>query len=102
MAEVTLFVGGRSHVVACRDGEEAELEALGRRLDAHADVAQRVAGGQGGERTLLFIALMLADELAEAERAPGGNGGASATTLNRIAERLETLAETLEKSLAKA
>ena len=72
MAEVRLTIGGRSHVVACRDGGEADLEALGRRLDAHSAIAARAAGGQGGERTMLYIALMLADELAEAQASPGG------------------------------
>jgi len=103
MAEVRLSIGGRAHVVACRDGGEAALEALGRRLDAHAGVAARAAGGQGGERTMLYIALMLADELTEAEAAQvGGGGGPSSATLDRIAERLERLADTLENPVATA
>lgn len=96
MAEVTLSIGGRPHIVACRDGEESQLEALGRRLDGHATTAARAAGAVGGERTMLFIALMLADELAEAERAPA-DGGASSAGLERIASRLETLADMLER-----
>lgn len=96
MAEVTLRIGGRAHIVSCRDGEEPQLIALGRRLDAHADAAARVSGAAGSERTMLFIALMLADQLAEAERAPAG-GGASPATLERLAGRLEQLADTLER-----
>jgi cell division protein ZapA len=96
MPEVTLRIGGRAHVVACREGEEAALAALGRRLDAHAAAAARAAGVGGGERTMLFIALMLADELGEAERAPGG--GVSAALLDRVADSLERVADTLEKS----
>ncbi len=95
MAEVKLSIGGRTHVVACRDGGEASLEALGRKLDAHAGVAARAAGGQGGERTMLYIALMLADELVEAQSAPGT--GPSSATLDRIADRLESIADGLEK-----
>ena len=98
MAEVRLSIGGRTHVVACRDGGEAALEALGRRLDAHSGVASRAAGGQGGERAMLFIALMLADELVEAEAAQGGTVGPSSATLDRIADRLERLADTLENA----
>lgn len=100
MAEVRLMIGGRSHVVACRDGGEAALEALGRKLDAHAATAARAAGGQGGERTMLFIALMLADELVEAQSAPGT--GPSSATLDRIADRLEAIADGLEKDAARA
>jgi cell division protein ZapA len=90
MPEVTLRIGGRAHVVACREGEEAALAALGRRLDAHAAAAARAAGVGGGERTMLFIALMLADELGEA--------GVSAALLDRVADSLERVADTLEKS----
>lgn len=124
MAEVRLSIGGRAHVVACRDGGEAALEALGRRLDEHAAVAARAAGGQGGERTMLYIALMLADELAEAEQAaraapvpapapapapapppvpaPVPAPGVSPDVLDRIAERLEHVADTLEQAAANA
>ena len=108
MAEVRLSIGGRTHVVACRDGGERALEALGRRLDAHAATAARAAGGQGGERAMLYIALMLADELAEAEAAPPPPPAApsvdsvEAATLERIADRLEAIADGLEKSVANA
>lgn len=101
MAEVLLRVAGRVHLVACRDGEEHELEALGARLEKHADIASRAAGAQGGERTMLFIALMLADELSEAEQRPSGNGAPPAA-LERIAERLESIAELLEKPASDA
>ena len=100
MAEVKLSIGGRTHVVACRDGGEAALEMLGRKLDAHAPTAARAAGGQGGERTMLYIALMLADELVEAESAPGT--GPSSATLDRIADRLESIADGLEKDTVRA
>ncbi|UIJ43938.1 cell division protein ZapA [Sphingomonas cannabina] len=96
MAEVQLIIGGRSHTVACRDGEEAELEALGRRLDRHADAAARAAGSAGGERMMLFIALMLADELAETERTRGDGDGNVAAVLQHIARRLESVATALE------
>ena len=100
MAEVALQIGGRTHVVACRAGEEAQMQALGRRLDAHSASAQRAAGAAGGERTMLFIALMLADQLAETERTPGG--GTSGATLDRLAETLEALADSLEKDAPSA
>lgn len=110
MAEVRLSVGGRTHIVACRDGGEQALEALGRRLDTHAATAARAAGGQGGERAMLYIALMLADELAEAEAAPPPEpapveavpNDISTEMMERVADRLEHLADGLEKSLANA
>ena len=100
MAEVALHIGGRPYIVACRDGEEAQLLALGRRLDAHSASAQRAAGAAGGERTMLFIALMLADQLVETER--GSGGGVSDAALDRVADKLEALADSLEKDVPSA
>jgi cell division protein ZapA len=97
MAAVTLRIGGRAHVVACRDGGEAQLDALGQRLDALAPAATRAAGAAGGERVMLLIALMLADALTETERNAAAPPVRDAT-LDTIAERLEALANTLEKT----
>jgi cell division protein ZapA len=110
MASVTLTIGGRNHVVNCRDGGEDELKALGRRLDSFAAPAQR-ASGSTGERMLLFIALMLADELVAAEGASAAKAPSpqlpldpsppmNAEALGRIAERLESIARALEGSTA--
>ncbi len=96
MGEVTLSIAGRAHRVACRDGDEAHLEMLGRRLDAHSEAAARASGGQGAERIMLYIALMLADQMVEAERSPAG--GVSPVLLDRIADRLEAVAQALEES----
>ena len=44
MANVTIDLGGRPHTVACRDGEEARLQQLGRMMAAHWPTALRAAG----------------------------------------------------------
>lgn len=94
MADVTLTIGGRAHVVACRAGEEAHLEALGAILSRHFPVAQQASGAAGGERTFLFLALILADALDEADRRPSTERDTAA--LARIADRLESVAAALE------
>lgn len=100
MTEVTLTIGGRRHVLACRPEQEEQFARLGRLLDERWAAANRAAGGIGGERAMLFVALMLADALDEAERrpppeplpAPGND-----ELLERLADRLEALAASLEK-----
>ncbi len=99
MAQVVLTVAGRSHQVACRDGEEAAVRALGGILERHAAVATRASGGSA-ERTLLYLALMLAEQVAEHERNPAA--GLPPALLDRLADRLEALATTLEDLPANA
>jgi cell division protein ZapA len=100
MAEVTLTLAGRAYTVACRDGEEAHLKHLEGLIARHADTANRASGGLSGERTMLFLALILADQLDEAERNP--SSGVSPVLLDNIADRLEAVAATLEEDVANA
>lgn len=101
MAEVSLKIGGRNHIVACREGEEPRLRTLGARLDAQWADAARASGGMSNERTMLFVALMLADSLDEAERRPQ-SGFTESQALTGVAEWLEELADALEKRGANA
>lgn len=100
MANVTLPIGGRPHTVACRDGEEARLQGLGALLAERWPAALRAAGGVPGERAMLFVALMLADELDEVRQRPPEGAAVSEPALARIADRLEALADALERDPA--
>lgn len=108
MSNLTLGIGGRPFTVSCADGEEAHVEMLGRMIDER---ARKVGRGQSETRTLLFAALMLADELHEAHRnapaapepavapvedAPEAND-LSVARVVALAERLEKLALALEQ-----
>ena len=93
MGQVTLSIAGRSHIVACRDGEELHLQRLGAILSRHAETAVRAAGGSY-ERTLVFLSLIMADLVDEAERNP--STGVSTVLLENLADRLEAVAATLE------
>lgn len=94
MGQITLNIAGRSHQVGCRDGEEPKLRALGAMLERHAPAVQHAAAGSS-ERTLLYIALILADQLAEREAGP--QPGLTSAVLEQIAERLEAVASALEE-----
>lgn len=96
MATVTLEIGENRWPVACRDGEEARLQQLGSMIADRWGDAQRASGNTGTLQALLLAALMLADDLADARasaRAPG-----ETDALVAMAERLEELATSLEKS----
>ncbi len=102
MAQVTVSIGGRPMTLACRDGEETRVQALGRMLDQRWPAAQRAAGGVNTERAMFFLALMLADDLDEAENRPLADGAVSETAVARIADRLERLADALEQTTPSA
>lgn len=64
MSEVTLTIGRRSYTVACADGQEAHVRAMG------AEVAERLRRlgtnqSTNDAKNVLFAALILADELFE-------------------------------------
>ena len=61
-------------------------------------MADRAAGGLSAERAMLFVALMLADDLDEAAHRPPEGAAVSEIALTRIADRLEGLAQALEQS----
>ncbi len=102
MADITLQVAGRSYTVSAREEDTPHLRALEAKIASHADSALRAAGGQAGERTLLYLALILADALDEAEKAPPPAPAPALPDelLVRIAEQLETVASALEESAA--
>ena len=100
MANVTLPIGGRPHTIACRDGEEARLQKLGAMIEERWPAALRAAAGVPGERAMLFVALMLADDLDETRQRPPEGAAVSEPALQRIADRLEALANALERDPA--
>lgn len=95
MADVTINVGGRDYAIPCRDGEEGHFRRLESLLVRHAATAQKASGGLSHDRTLVYLALILADLLDESERNPAA-GGVSPALLDTIAERLEAVAAALE------
>lgn len=67
MAEVEVFIGGRSFKVACADGEEQYLTTAAGMLDEEAQTLVSQIGRLPVERMLLMAGLMLADRTAAFE-----------------------------------
>jgi len=107
MATVTLQIGGREYQLGCRDGGEAQLIAMGALVDDKIAEVTRSVGDLTESRALLMGALLLADELAElrnrADEAtvqsalPLDTDPALALAIERLAQRMESLATSLEE-----
>ena len=104
MAEVNLTIAGRSYQVGCRAGEEDNLVAAARMVDAKSREALSGLGTLSESRQLLFASLLLADQLLEK---PGDAAAISldpdlAPRIEALAERIESLALSLEENLVSA
>ena len=100
MAEVELTIAGRPYKVACRNGEEETLRQAGALVDAKSREALAGLGTLSESRQLLFAALLLADQIIDGREfeLPKGPDEELANRTLGIAERLESLADTLERS----
>ena len=109
MSDVTLQVGGRKYTVACQDGQESHVQRLASVIDGKLGEMGANLSSQEA-KNLLFAALLLADELEEAQKvprtpqpeAPEFDTERLATQLERIAIALENAAATLEGRAANA
>ena len=102
MAEVELTIAGRPYKVACRNGEEETLRQAGALVDAKSREALSGLGTLSESRQLLFAALLLADQVIDGREfeIPKGPDEALVQRTSKLAERLESLADTLERSAA--
>ena len=68
MAQVSVTIDGKSYRMACDEGQEEHLAGLGRRFDAYVGHLRTAFGEIGDQRLLVMAAMMVMDELADAER----------------------------------
>src|SRR6476659_6645808 len=106
MAEIDVFIAGRTYRVACRDGEEDSLRKAASLVDAKSREALAGLGTLSEARQLLFASLLLADDLVDDGRVPPppppAVDAAVAERAERIADRLESLASALEVEAARS
>ena len=117
MPLVNVMVNGRAYTIACDDGEEEHLKALGGEVDAKVRELLGAVGQVGEHRLILMAALLLADEVhaantqleaARAELAAAKDNrvaltdqaeesqSAAADALENAARRIEDIAERLK------
>ena len=105
---IDLSIAGRVYQVACREGEEDNLRQAARLVDGKSREALAGLGTLSEARQFLFASLLLADQLIEKEpeaAAPPPPSPPDPAVIQRVeslAERLESLATTLENEGANA
>ena len=108
-----LSIAGRTYQVACREGEEESLRAAARLVDGKSREALAGLGTLSEARQFLFASLLLADQLIddkpqaadpgpsrEPPAAPARPDPALVLRAEKLADRLEALAMTLENEAA--
>lgn len=101
MAEVALRIGGHDYHINCRDGDEPNLQALAALVDVRVTQARSVVRNASESQQLVMAALLLADEMQDAQAAtsapaPIQNDTVLPELTEAVATRLEALAEALE------
>ena len=100
MGQVTVPVNGRSYTISCDDGQEGRIRRLAQYVDAKVGEFVGAVGQVGEARLLLLAALVIADELSDAndalQRERSGRGApppdGSASAIRDIAQRIESIA----------
>ncbi len=106
MAQLTVEINGKPYVVGCEDGQERRLSELARLFDAQVRQVSESLGQLGDTRLFLMGALLMADELSDAQsrmaRAESelarlrlefaGVEGKAAAALDAAARKIEALA----------
>jgi cell division protein ZapA len=114
MGQVVVKVNGRDFPLSCADGQEPRIRRLAQYVDAKVGDFNKTLGQVGEARLILLAALVIADELSDANEAllqersrgraavSGGDSGeaqqAGAAGVDRAANRIEAIAARLETS----
>ena len=107
MSTVTISINSREYAIACEDGQERRILQLSRVLDEKAQLLTQGSSQISENMLLAMIALLLADELSEAQKGetqqplPDTSKLSSldteiAGTIKTLDERLKTLAKQIE------
>jgi cell division protein ZapA len=101
MGQVSVSVNGRSYTISCEDGQETRIRRLAHYVDAKVGEFVADAGQVGEARLLLLAALVIADELSDAndaleqERSRGGRVEFASKAPRGMVGQAETIAPPL-------
>jgi cell division protein ZapA len=68
MAQVNVTISGKTYRMACDDGQEAHLTALGDRVNQTIQMLRERFGEIGDQRLTVMAAITMADQNSETER----------------------------------
>ncbi|HEY5713710.1 MAG TPA: cell division protein ZapA [Allosphingosinicella sp.] len=109
MANISIEIAGRHYDVACRDGEQEHLQSVAAMVNQRALDAAAALGSLTETSQLLYAALLIADDIKEIragagipEPQPLPPDPAVAQALEKLAGRMESLADSLERSASSA
>ncbi|HZP21299.1 MAG TPA: cell division protein ZapA [Bauldia sp.] len=68
MAQVNITISGKTYRMACDDGQEPHLLALGEKLNSTIEQLRERFGEIGDQRLTVMAAITMADQHSEAER----------------------------------
>lgn len=98
---MTVTIAGKTYRMACADGEEAHLEALGALYDGKITQMRDSFGEIGDMRLHVMAALMVADELSEARSIIAGLQS-EISDLKSLVDSSDERANASEERFAKA
>ena len=106
MAQVTLRINGYAYTVGCQDGEEQHLQVMAGEVERRIEGIKSAIGQSGESRMLVMAALMMADDLFEAEKKLQATGHPPSSPekpdpklgrkLGKLAKQAEDIAARLE------
>jgi cell division protein ZapA len=111
MSQISVTVNGHPYKIACDDGQEPRIRRLAQYVDARVGEFVKRVGQVGEARLLLLAALVIADELSDANEALAqeqSRGRAAETAaedavetaaggIHGLAQRIEAIAARLER-----
>jgi cell division protein ZapA len=108
MGQVVVKINGREFPLSCADGQESRIRRLAQYVDAKVGEFVKTVGQVGEARLILLAAIVIADELSDANEAlhqergrarPAGEPAPEAASgIRTMAERIESIAARMESS----